>query len=331
MISESLSSLSFLDGLHSKVQDLLEFYTNPLLQVLRYRDEGWFVPSEIEIPVKYIIKNYHDFSGQHVFSHRWISYCISKKSEHTFKILEPWLVRYIDIQKNSLSMDAYGSYRSITYRGKVFEDLWRSGNTYYHTLSQREKINERVNIDREHGDFTLEDEKKIHILNDFHDIPEKEKGDIICSSKTDKHRQEESIIAQNIIDETNWWENEKQMMRDILLHEHSKSIFKLYEKMMYIIDIQHLMEHANSYNKVSPLIGFMLWFQIPSFLQEYEFINGIKKPALEIASCKQHFQKFISVIDDAFVFVRNNGMDIGRQHLFERAYALWNNKIRPLL
>ena len=47
-----------LDNLLEKARELLEKNKQPLTQVLRYRDEGRFVPEEIQETVKYAIKNY---------------------------------------------------------------------------------------------------------------------------------------------------------------------------------------------------------------------------------------------------------------------------------
>lgn len=327
-----LNTLSFLDSLHKKVNFLLELHKQPLLQVLRYWDEWWFVPNEIEIPVKYIVKNFVDFSGEHKIEEKKFSYVITKESTDTFKIIDIWWsIHFVDIVQSLVPMDDFGAHRFISYNGKVFEDLRWSGNTYHHMISQREKIRQWTSIDVESWALSLEDAKKIVILNDFHDICEKEKGDVICSSKTDKHRQEESFIVQRIINEIDWLNDEKKMMQDILLHEHSQSIFKLYERMFYLVDLENLMLYADSYNKASNLIWAILSFQMPFFLESYQFVNGNKKEALVIASFKQHFKEYIPVVDSAFLFVKNNGIDSKWENKFSIAQSLWEEKIKPLL
>ena len=70
---------------------------------------------------------------------------------------------------------------------------------------------------------------------------------------------------------------------------------------------------------------------MPFFLESYQFVNGNKKEALVIASFKQHFKEYIPVVDSAFLFVKNNGIDSKWENKFSIAQSLWEEKIKPLL
>jgi hypothetical protein len=107
-----------LNNLENKVIILLKEYKNPLVQVLRYWDEGWFVPSEIEKSVKYIIKNYESIPDNAIHHHESMEFSIERENKKIFFIYtseqeEPHIVQ---IRKNKTPIKRYGAKRSITYK-----------------------------------------------------------------------------------------------------------------------------------------------------------------------------------------------------------------------
>lgn len=91
-------------------------------------------------------------------------------------------------------------------------------------------------------------------LNYIHDIVEKYKGDTVQNKKTDEQRNEEGRRTLAIIEEQNRTDKEKLFMKYFFSKDHKKSLFKLYERMMYIIDIFHLMKYEKKYNEVQSLV-----------------------------------------------------------------------------
>lgn len=290
-----------LDSLIEKWRDLLEENKQPLLQVLRYWDDGRFVPEEIQDEVKHQIKNLH--------------------------LLNP--LEHIDIQQNWTSFDEYGSHWKITYKGNTYEELRWSWNTYNHTISQQKQIEQRTVYDVEAGLLTEKEKKMILALNYIHDIVEKYKGDTIQNKKTDEQRNEEGRRTLAIIEEQNRTDKEKLLMKYFFSKDHKKSLFKLYERMMYIIDISHLMKYEQKYNETKSLVGYLLGSQIPRFLESFELVDGKTIPAYEILSCKNLFKKHIDTINNAFNFSENKIQTHHSYPWYLEAKRIWNDILLP--
>lgn len=290
-----------LDNLIEKWRLLLEENKQPLLQVLRYWDEWRFVPEEIQDEVKHQIKNLH--------------------------LLSP--LEHIQIDQKTTSWKEYGSHWQITYKDKTYEDLRWSGNTYNHTISQQRQIEQRTLYDVEAWLLTEKERKMILALNYIHDIVEKYKGDTVQNKKTEEQRNEEWNMTLKIIEEQNRTEKEKLFMKYFFSKDHKKSLFKLYERMMYIIDMYHLMEHEKKYNETQSLVWYLLSSQIPRFLESFELIDGRIVPAYKILSCKNLFKEHFDTINNAFKFSENKIQNHHSYPWYLEAQRIWNEILLP--
>jgi len=290
-------SHDMLDNLINKSKLLLEENKQPLLQVLRYRDEWWFVPQEIEEKVKHQVKNFHN--------------------------LEP--LEDVIIIPRTTSFDQYWSHREISYQWKTYEDLMWSWNTYNHTISQYKQIEQRTLQDVKAWLLTNKESKMLLALNYIHDIVEKYKWDVVQNKKTEEQRSEEWNLTHQIIDEQNRTVQEKDFMKYIFSKDHKKSLFKLYERMMYIIDIKHLIDHENKYNNSRTLVWYLLSNQFPRFLESFEFLDGTVLPAYEIESFKRHFSKYRDTITQAFELTKDSAKSHHSYPWYEEAKRIWEN------
>ena len=322
-----------LDELEKKVIRLLDEYKYPLIQVLRYRDEGRFVPEEIEVPVKYIIKNFQHIRDNNQSTYTFPDFSLTKKDNDVFLIStteHPNTLEVKIIQKEEPETK-YWSYRRIHYQGNVYEELNLSGNTYNHIVSQLEKMKERSQIDMESWILTPEQRKELIIRDYFHDIPEHKKGDVICSSKTQEHSNDEDVIAEEIIAAQDWSEEEKEKMKNISHMYRKKSLFKLYEIMFYIFDIQKMVQDRNKHNGSSYLAWATLGYQFPRFIKEYEMPNGKIIYWLDVPSCTKHLRENISIIDEAFAHVDSNGIKDSWKTRYEEWKHTRENIIKPYI
>lgn len=322
-----------LDELENKVIKLLDEYKYPLIQVLRYRDESWFVPKEIEIPVKYIIKRFHHIRNNEEFTYTLKDFSFTKDADSLFTLsingqTSPLEVKII--QKDQPD-SKYWSYRRIHYQWNIYEELNLSGNTYNHTLSQLEKVRERSQTDVESWILTTEEWKEITIRNYFHDIPEHKKWDVICSSKTDEHSQDEDIIAEEIIIAQNWSEGEKAKIREFSNIFDKESLFKLYEIMFYIFDIHNMIQDKSKHNDSSYLAWATLGYQFPRFIKDYKLPNGKTIYWLDVPSCAKHLREHISIIDQSFAHVDETGVRDSRKLRYEAGKDDRENIIKPYI
>jgi hypothetical protein len=105
-----------LDSLETKVIDLLESYKDPLVQVLRFWEEGRFVPSEIEDPVKHIIKNFHIAKDQN-YIYQSPEFSIQKEHDTFLISTEQEGSPYeVQIHRKEVPATKYGSYWTIHYQ-----------------------------------------------------------------------------------------------------------------------------------------------------------------------------------------------------------------------
>ena len=105
-----------LDSLETKVIDLLESYKDPLVQVLRFWEEGRFVPREIEDPVKHIIKN---FSIAEDKNYIYQSPEFSIQKEHDIFLIstdQEGTPYEVQIHRKAEPITKYGSYWNIHYK-----------------------------------------------------------------------------------------------------------------------------------------------------------------------------------------------------------------------
>lgn len=320
-----------LGELEKKVIILLERYKNPLVQVLRYWDEWRFVPSEIEGIVKYIIKNFHQTPENNI-QISGIEYNININNNF-FHVsdLSNGLKHEITISRKDYPITNHGSYRNINFKWKEYNEVSMSWNSYNHILSQAEKVKERSEIDQKSWLFSDIERHEIIIRNRFHDIPEKEKWDVIVSSKTHQHRRWEDEIALSIIEEQSRHYNEKEKMKELLYLHDSQSIFKLYEIMFYVYDMEEMLNNKHKYNNSIPLVGAMLWFHLPRIVKNYRLPNGKTIYWLDIPSCFQHFAYNLDTIENIFsevdkVWVADKWLDI-----YEGWRSVWDKEIKPYI
>lgn len=324
---------TFIDDIEHKVYDLLERYKDPLIQVLRYRDESWFVPQEIEIPTKYIIKNFHSIPDNTIHHHESMEFSIERENWNTFYIYsteqeEPYI---LNIEKNIPSTTPHWSYRKITYNEKIYEELLLTWNTYNHIRSQAEKIKERSDIDHASWLLSQQEAKNLCIRNIFHDIPEYKKWDVICTSKTDKHRADEEIITQELLDAQTRNSDIKTYIQKLSRLHTPSWLFKLYERMFYIFDIQTMIEQAHTYNRSLYLAAATLWFQLPMYIKNYTLPNGNLVYWLDIPSCAKHLYDHIDFIDNAFAHIDEIGILDSRNNNYEEGRKIWNETIKPYI
>ena len=105
-----------LDSLETKVIDLLESYKDPLVQVLRFWEEGRFVPREIEDPVKHIIKNFSIAEDKN-YTYQSPEFSIQKENDIFLISTEPQGSPYeVQIHRKEAPATKYGSYRTIHYQ-----------------------------------------------------------------------------------------------------------------------------------------------------------------------------------------------------------------------
>lgn len=322
-----------LHDLEKKVVVLLEQYKNPLIQVLRYREEAWFVPGEIELPVKHIIKNFQQISEDTRYAYEHKEFSIQKKDANVFLVstIQQSTPYEVKIYKKDQTATRHWAYRNIHYKWMIYEELHLSGNTYNHILSQAEKIKEWTAIDMKAWLLTEEEKQKLIIRNYFHDIPEYKDGDIICSSKTTQDSNNEDLIAQEIIDGQDRSDEEKTLMKNFFhLHDKQK-LFKLYEIMFYTFDIQNMIQNRDKYNNSSYLAGATLWYQIPKLIKDYELPNWKILYWLDIPSCANQLRENSSAIDSAFAHVEKTGIADRRKNAYTTWKQIWENVIKPYI
>jgi hypothetical protein len=322
-----------LNGLENKVLVLLDQYKDPLIQVLRYREEAWFVPREIELPAKHIIKNFQKISEYMSYTYEHAEFSIQKKDANVFLVstVQQSMPHEVKIYKKDQPATKHWAYRNIHYKWMIYEELHLSGNTYNHILSQAEKIKEWTDMDLKAWLLTEDEKQRLNIRNKFHDIPEYKDGDIICSSKTAQDSSNEDLIAEEIIDGQDRSDEEKTTMKDIS-HLHSKQkLFKLYEIMFYTFDIQNMIQNRDKHNNSFYLAGATLWYQIPKLIRDYELPNWKILYWLDIPSCADHLRKNSSAIDNAFAHVEKTGVAEKRKNEYTAWKQIWEDVIKPYI
>ncbi len=322
-----------LHNLEKRVMYLLDEYKLPLIQVLRYREESWFVPNEIELPIKHIIKNFQNILEKKTYTHTFRDFSLQKKDNNSFIIssLVNKSQNEVKIYKKNQTTKKHWAYRNIHYQWMIYEELHLSGNTYNHILSQSEKVKNWTTIDQKAWIISLEEKQKIIIRNYFHDIPEYKDGDIICINKTDKDSNNEDKVADEIITNQDWTSEEKVAMRKLSTLHGKQKLFKLYEIMFYIFDIQNMVQNKNKYHESSSLVVATLWSQIPRFIKNYELPNGKIFYWLDIPSCKQHLKKHMGAIDNLFAYTETIKRLEKREIEYQEWKKIWNEIIKPYI
>jgi hypothetical protein len=322
-----------LNELEKKVMILLEEYKYPLIQVLRYRDEWRFVPEEIEVPVKYIIKNFQYIKDSEESTYVLEEFSFIKNADDVFSIStkkeeNPLEVKII--QRDQPEKKHWG-YRNIHYQWKTYEELALSGNTYNHIVSQDEKIRSRTKEDEAAWLLSPEEWQTIRIRSPFHDIPEYKKWDVICSSKTDEHSIDEEQIGEELIIKQDWLDKEKILMKEFSHLYDKNSLFKLYEVMFYVFDIHNMIQDKSKHNNSSYLAWATLGYQFPRFIKDYKLPNGKTIYWLDVPSCAKHLREHISIIDQSFAHVDETGVRDSRKIRYEEGKNARENIIKPYI
>lgn len=279
--------------LEGRAIDMLQKHKIPLLQVLRYRDEWRFVPQEIELPIKYIIKRYQEIGVGKTTQDPESNAFIKRLSLTDFEIHSSSIYA-IQIQ---LDEKAHGANRKIHYEGKIYEELFGSGNSYNHINFQDKQIREWLDMDVKWGILSKDEAEKIIIYNYVHDIPEiGDQSDVIASSKTEDHRKKEKEFWNTLIDQQPWDENQKEEIKQLFI-DNEWWLFKLYEIMYYMIDIQNMVSHKEKYNNSLSLAVAIIGFHMPRYLKSYKLPNQTEIFPLALPSFRSFMRNNMPAID----------------------------------
>lgn len=287
--------------IYREVLGSLEKYKNDLSHILRYWDNEYIVPKEIEkitkslVKGKYVIDKWQCLFDAHtnevlaeVAYREWNSYILDLPNNQTIPLYA---------EKNRAGLHLF------EWNEQMYNELPESWNTYRHTITQAHDIECFSFLDFDHH---KEWWVMLHkILNAFHDQPEMFKGDVVYDAKHSWNESDEVDYAREIIEEMNLSTGKKDFLLELYsVADDKTSFFKFYERMRYLKDAVNVFEHKklwHNYNNPDALVYNVLANQIPRFDDQLTTLQGITiDHALDLVSVQNFLQTYKESFDCMF-------------------------------
>lgn len=314
--------------IYREVLGSLEKHKNDLSHILRYWDNEYVVPHEIEKITKALVKQkYIIDKGQSLYD----AHTNEALADVMYKQWGIYILALPNDQKIQLSVDKdrFGLHM-FEWNEQRYNKLPESGNTYRHTITQAHDIECFSFLDFDHHkEWWL----MLHrILNAFHDQPEMFKGDVVYDAKHSWNESDEIDYAREIIDAMDISTGKKEYLLELYsVADDKTSFFKFYERMRYLKDAVNVFHHQklwHNYNNPDALVYNVLANQIPRFGDQLTTLQGKKVDrALDLVSVQNFLQDYKESFDSLFAHLDTVGYVSQKASLdekFQEARRVWS-------
>ncbi len=279
---------------------LFKKYQTQMKYVLRYFWKWMIVPLEIEAMVKHIYLNQFQIKLNKIYHKEWVEFQYLKNDN--------WSIQTQDknwkIYNFKLSNQVDTELLLIEYNSQIYREVPGTGSAYSHTLSQANFMEEWLEFDYEAWLITQQEKELMKIFNIVHDIPECFFWDIITTLKTNEDKEKENLLFKEKILSKFSNKNKKiiQVISDNF--EDNYSLFKLYERLIYVVfDIDMLYQNreyqnTDRYEKLMFHISAWIFIlDVERRLPNGKLLKGIQIPSVykTLIKNKEKIQNYINI------------------------------------